>query len=179
MVGGRIAKRYAKALLEIGEAQNVLPALTRDLERFCELFVADAEFRGFLTNPSIEGKHRDQVLVVALTKLGGVHPLSRNFFRLLLRNQRIAHVDAVRAEFVERQDERAGRVRASVVTAEPLDALMRSKLQKVLEKLFEKRVVMVPTVDKEILGGVVTRVGHRVFDGSLKAQFERLRSRLV
>lgn len=179
MVGGRIAKRYAKALIELGETHGVLPALTRDLERFCQFFGADELFRAFLTNPSVEGKHRDQVLVTALDGLGSVHPLSRSFLRLLLRNQRIAHVEDVLRDFVERQDERAGRVRAKVATAVPLEPASRLKLQKALETLFHKSVVLVPTVDPEILGGAVTRVGHMVFDGSLRAHFERIRERLV
>lgn len=178
MVGGRIAKRYAKALLDLCTAPGVQSALTNDLERFCKLFSTHEELRAVLLNPSVELEKRDSVLTKVLDKMR-VHSLSRNVLRLLLRNQRIAHVEAVREALVRGLDARTGRVRADVVTAAHLDPVSRVKLQKALEALFGKQVIMEPRVDASLLGGAVTRVGHVVLDGSLRAHLERLRAHIT
>lgn len=176
----RIARRYAKALIQLVVQQPPLEApLQRDLERFCQLYESSEELRGVLTNPGLPTERRDKVLQSVLDRLGGIHPMARSFFRLLLRNQRIEEVPAVRQEFVKQLDERAGRVRARVVTASTLDPMSRTKLQKALEQLFQKTVLIDPEVDPGIMAGVVTRVGHVVFDGSLRAQLERLREHLA
>jgi len=205
----RIARRYAKALVllldrQAGAAPPAAPAarpavgaprpavgtaaataspleaaLQRDLERFCEIFAASDELRAVLTNPGIPTGERDNVLQTVLERLGGVHPLARSFFRLLLRNQRMGEIDAVRHEFVRQLDERAGRVRANVTTAGTLDLVTKNKLQKALEQLFRKTVIVESRTDPALLAGVVTRVGHVVFDGSLRAQLERLREHLA
>lgn len=176
----RIARRYAKALIQLVAAQPTVEApLQRDLERFCKLWETTDELRSLLTNPGVPVEQRDKALTATLDRLGGVHPLARNFFRLLLRNQRIAEIDSVRQEFVRLTDERAGRVRARVVTAAALDPMTRTKIQKALEQLFQKTVLVDPEVDPSIMAGVVTRVGHVVFDGSLRAQLERLREHLA
>jgi F-type H+-transporting ATPase subunit delta len=200
----RIARRYAKALVQLldgqpgaarpappGAAQPVVgaasgaaasaleSALLRDLERFCELYGASEELRAVLTNPSVPTAERDRLLQAVLDRLTGVHPLSRSFLRLLLRNQRVGEVEAVRQEFVRQLDERAGRVRADVTTAGALDLITKNKLQKALEQLFQKTVLVEARTDPALLAGIVTRVGHVVFDGSLRAQLERLREHLA
>lgn len=180
MLGGRLARRYAKALVQLVEEQKPLEsALLRDLERFCKTYADSADLRGVLTNPTIATDQRDKVLQAVLDMLGGVHTMTRSFLRLMVGNHRIDIVDTVRSEFIRLLDDRSGRVRAAVVTAVPLDPMSRTKLQKALEQLLEKTVVLETEVDKDILGGVVTRVGHVVFDGSLRAQLVRLRVHLA
>lgn len=178
MAGGRLARRYARALIDLSEAHKVATPIKRDLDRFCRLFQADAEFRAFLVNPSAEMERRDRILTTALDAIGGVHKLARNFLRLLLQNGRIDLVDGVRLEFVAMQDELAGRIRANVVSATSLDPASRTSLQHALEKLFAKKVILETETDSSLIGGVLTRVGHVVLDGSLRAQLDRIRTEL-
>jgi len=70
-------------------------------------------------------------------------------------------------------------VRATVTTAVEMDAGGRERLQKALGKLFGKSVAVEHRVDPEIVGGAVTQVGHVIYDGSLRSQFERVREHLV
>jgi F-type H+-transporting ATPase subunit delta len=70
-------------------------------------------------------------------------------------------------------------VRADVTTAGALDLITKNKLQKALEQLFQKTVLVEARTDPALLAGIVTRVGHVVFDGSLRAQLERLREHLA
>ena len=179
MVGGRIAKRYAKALVELGRGAHKEAALARDIGRFGELFAANEELQAVLTSPTVELSNREAILQAILDRLGGIEPLARNFLRLMLRNRRIAHVKAVHEAFVAMLDESAGRVRASVTSAIPMDEASRTQLKKSLEKLFGKTVAVEHRVDPGLIGGVVTQVGHVVYDGSLRSQFERIREHLV
>ncbi len=179
MVGGRIAKRYAKALVAMGQAAGNEAALARDVQRFRELFEASDDLRAVLTNPTVAMARREAVLLAVLDRFEAMDIHARNFLRLLLRKGRIAHVGSVSQAFLDMLDELAGRVRANVTSAVPMDAEGQARLRKALEKLFGKTVAVEHRVDPAILGGAVTQVGHVIYDGSLRSQFERIRDHLV
>lgn len=178
MIGGKIARRYARALLGLALDEGIEKRAGEDLARVKELFEREPALRQVLENPAIRVSERD-ALLTAVLEVAGVHATVTRFFRFLLENNRIAHVAGIAAEYRRQADDHMGRISAEVITATPLDGASRDRIAAALKTYTGKDVAIEGRVDPEILAGVVTRIGHVVIDGSLRAQLERLRKELV
>jgi F-type H+-transporting ATPase subunit delta len=97
----------------------------------------------------------------------------------LLKNNRLTEIGEIAERFYAELEERSGVLSAEVISARELPEGERSSLQANLEKLTGKRVNLNFNIDEAIIGGVITRVGSTVYDGSVKTQLENLKEELV
>ncbi len=178
VLAGKVARRYARALVMLAEEHHKHEALANDLGRVTSELKRHPALRRQLLDPALDLGVRRERLLVAVKPLA-IDRLTQNFLCLLLDNHRFAEIDAIAAEFQRQLDVLAGRVRAQVTTAVQLQPLARNRLQMALKRLTGKQVVLETVVDPAILGGVVTQVGHVLIDGSLRAQLERLKTELT
>jgi F-type H+-transporting ATPase subunit delta len=96
-----------------------------------------------------------------------------------LRNGRLGDLGPINDRFADMLEERGGIVSAKIVSARELPESERNAFHSNLEKLTGKKVKISFRVDKELIGGVVTRIGSTVFDGSVKTKLENLREQLI
>jgi F-type H+-transporting ATPase subunit delta len=178
VTNGSVARRYAKALLELGIESNSFDSMGRELERTAELFAGSAELHKTLTNPVFSLEKRRAVLE-EIARRTGLGRIVRNFLLLLLEKGRIAALPDIAREHRALVDAQAGRLRATVTTAKALDPMQEQRLRTALEKQTGKVVVLTKREDPALLGGVVAQVGDVVFDGSVRAQLARLREELL
>lgn len=169
-----IALRYARALLDLGIERKNFEQLGRELDRVAGLFHS-AELAQLFRNPKFTVDARKGVLGELLRRVM-VSSLTRNFLLLLVDRNRIAYLPAIAEAFHGLADEHSGRVRAEVTVAQKLSEPDAARLRTVLEKLTGKKVIVEQVEDASIIGGVITRIGGRVYDGSVKTQLETLRS---
>ena len=99
----------------------------------------------------------------------------RNFLFVVLDHQRIAQLPEIRESFEHLMDEKLGRVRGHITSAQPLDDNHTHTLQAELSRVSGRQVLLQASVDPELLGGVVARVGSTVYDGSIKGQIDKMR----
>jgi F-type H+-transporting ATPase subunit delta len=125
------------------------------------------------TNPTIPYDQKSRVLNELIAK-SGVRQSTANFLKLLLRNQRFGELSHVNAKLSEILDERSGIVSAQVVSARPISDPVKTALEKTLEQITNKRIRLSFETDKSLLGGIVTRIGSTIYDGSVRSQLERL-----
>lgn len=171
-----IADRYARALLEIGVARNNHEQLGRELDRVVALFAND-ELRQLFENPKFGADARKSVLGELLRRVM-VSPICRNFLFLLVDRKRIAHLPEITAAYHDLSDAHAGRVRARVTVASRLGESDIARLRTVLQQATGKQVIVDQHEDPEILGGAITRIEGRIYDGSVRTQLETMRARL-
>ena len=169
-----VARRYAKALYMIGVEENRLDALTREVKSLADVVRASPELATLLSNPVIAQETRRAVMSDILTRVG-VSPTARNFTLLLTDRRRGAMLPAVAEALSSLSDERAGKVQAEVTSATPLSDAQIQKVRAALEKLTGKSVAVSHKVDASLIGGMVTRIGDKVYDGSLKARLNEIR----
>ncbi len=131
-----------------------------------------------LTNPTIPYDQKSKVLNELIAKTN-VRPTTSNFLRVLLRNQRLGELQHVNAKLSEIMDERAGVVSAQVVSARPISEPVKKALEQTLEQLTHKRIRLSFETDESLLGGIVTRIGSTIYDGSVRSQLERLGEELA
>jgi F-type H+-transporting ATPase subunit delta len=178
MVTGSLARRYAKALLEIGIKQQTYDALGKELERVADAFKASPELRNALENPVFAIEKRKLILDDVSRRLA-LSKVVRNFVMLLVDKGRIKYLPDIARVHRALIDEHAGRVRASVTSARPLDPQLEQRLRTALEKQSGKTVILEKKEDPAIVGGIVTQLGDVLYDGSVRTQLENIREQLL
>jgi F-type H+-transporting ATPase subunit delta len=178
MITGSLARRYARALLELGVQQKNFEQLGKELDELAAMYSGSRDLVEALTNPVFAPSRRRTVLEAILDRVQ-VSPVTRNFTLLLFDRDRIAYLPAVAREMEAMVDERSGRARGSVVSARPLLPEQVAKVKSSLEKLTGKKIVLDKKEDPALIGGLVARVGDTVYDGSIRTQLEQMRERFL
>lgn len=173
-----VARRYARALIDLGVETNSLDAIVRDIAAVADLVEESAELRDVRDNPQVPAAARKAVFAEIGTRLGA-HQMSRNALMLLSDNGRLRVLPAIARALREEADRRAGIVRAHVASAAPLSDAYVQRLTQALEARFQKKVVVQRTVDPSLIAGVVTRVGDTIIDGSVRARLNELKTELM
>ena len=172
-----VAKRYARALLQIGKEDGNLEKYGQELASVASLFAESAELEQVLANPAIGFEDRSQLLNTFLKKLD-LSPIVNNFFRLLMDRGRIAAARDIDAVYARLVDEEKGITRAEVVSAAPLSEEETARLKEVLAKMAGSEVIVEIKEDSSLIGGVKAKIGDLVLDGSIKSQLETLKDSL-
>jgi F-type H+-transporting ATPase subunit delta len=178
MVTGSLARRYAKALLTIGVQQQTYDALGKELERVADTLRSSPELRTALENPIFPLEKR-KLILDELSRRLALSKTVRNFVLLLADKGRIAALPDIARVHRTLIDEHAGRVRAVVTSARPLDPMLETRLKTALEKSSGKTVLLEKREDPSIVGGLVTQLGDTVYDGSVRTQLQQLRDELL
>lgn len=173
-----LGKRYAKALLDLVAPTGQQERALRDLKDFAAIWDQNRELRAVFENPSVRQESRRNVLR-EIAAQGGMNDPVRDLLLLLSDRQRIRHVPEVVDAFEAMAEARAGRVRAEVTTAASLPPGYFGELEQILRDVTGKQVVLVHKVDPALIGGVVTRVGAQVYDGSVKSRLSELKEELL
>ena len=173
-----VARRYARALIELGAETGALDAIVRDITAAAQLIDESPELRDVRDNPQVSSVTRKAVFAEIAQRLGAA-PASKNALLLLVDNGRLRALPAIARALREEADRRAGVVRAHVSSAAPLSDGYVQRLTQALEARFQKKVVVQRTVDPALIAGVVTRVGDTIIDGSVRARLQELKTELV
>jgi F-type H+-transporting ATPase subunit delta len=174
-----VAERYARALLEVALDKKADPdRILKELEGFEKLLERESALEGFLTSSTIPADKRVSLLeaVVAAAKFA---PETLNLLRLLARNERVSLVPFVAEAFRRRLLEHKKIQPGEVVTAQPLSSDQKKRLAGQLGQALGKTMELSYRTDPQILGGVVVRVGNRVFDASVTTQLQRFKEKAL
>lgn len=174
----RLARSYAKAVLNVAKTPAGATAVREDLRRLVAATAAQPLFHRLTANPAVPMEVKEKALT-AITSGLGLGPLASELATLLLRNYRMAHLPAILAVIEELVNRRLGVAVAHVTTAEALDGGRRASLVATLGRLTGRQVEVTTAVDPKLLGGFVARVDSTLYDGSLAGQLDRLADRLA
>jgi F-type H+-transporting ATPase subunit delta len=179
LTGNIVARRYAKALFALaGKAGKKAPAeYGKDLEAFAEVLEASPDLLKVFANPVIAAEEKKAVLSGVVGKLS-LKPMVANFLSLLADKERLPIVLEVSAYYRTLLDEAEGVMRGQLVTSYALSDARQDQIKTKLEKQSGKKLVLSFAVDSAILGGVLLKVGDKVLDASLRAQFEILKEQI-
>jgi F-type H+-transporting ATPase subunit delta len=168
---------YARALLEMAQAEGVTARVEEELFRLRELLKANPALLEFLKDPNIkhEGKRK------ALSDLfqDRVHPLVLNTLLTLSDQDRAGRVLNVIEEFSANAMAATQNVSGEVTTAIPLDAATLQRLATELSRITGKSVQLFQKIDLSIIGGAIITVGEQIIDGSLRRKLNQIKERLA
>jgi F-type H+-transporting ATPase subunit delta len=176
--GGGVAERYALALLALADDKRqadpgALDRIAADLEALFALYRDDAAFRAFVGDPRLSAADQKRALFALLEKAGAGVEI-RNFVGVLIANRRLSALPAIAAAFAAKLAERRGQQVAHVTTAFPLSDTQRAQIAARLTEAGFSGVKLSETVDRAILGGLIVRIGSRLYDNSIKSKLQRL-----
>jgi F-type H+-transporting ATPase subunit delta len=178
MANETIARRYATALADVVLSSGDTESVKNELAMFSQLFLANEDLQTVFGNPAIPAVNKEKVLN-SLVEKAKPSKTTANFLRVLLRNGRLTDLAAVNERFDSVLQERRNIVSAEIVSARELPADERREFELSLEKLTGKEININFAVDPDLIGGVVTRIGSTVYDGSVRTKLENLKEQLV
>lgn len=171
---GGLARRYARALLDVAVEQGDPESVARELGDVLRTVEGNAELRTVLYHRAIRGEKK-RAIVAAIWKQG----LMAKLLALLAERERLPLLPAVAEEFERAWNERRGVASGEAVSATPLEAGQVQALRAAIEKRLGVGVDLKTRVDESLLGGLRVTLGGRTYDGSVRTQLRALRERLA
>ena len=173
-----VARRYASALADVVIPRNEQTQVREELAVWDRMIQSNPALLEAFSNPTVAYEQKAKVLneLIARTK---ARQTTANFLRILLKNQRLAELPEVNAKLDQVLDERSGVVSAQVTSARPVSDSMKLALEKKLAEITGKRIRLSFGTDESLLGGIVTRIGSTIYDGSVRNQLKRLGEELA
>lgn len=167
---------YADSFLEVARAEGNLAGVEDDLFRFARTFEGNEPLRLALTDPSLPPARR--IAVVEELMGGKALPTSTALASFVVAAGRASDLPAIVAAFVEKAAAEREHEVAEVRSAVPLDETQQARLTEALGRATGKRIEVKVVVDPSVLGGLVTRIGDTVIDGTVRHRLEQLKEQL-
>lgn len=172
------AARYARALFDVALAETDVEQAGHDLSRVGELFQQNPDLQRVLTSPAVPATRKTAAMQQLLSRLKLSSPVSK-LMLLLAERDRLALVPDMIDLYRQRLMEHQNVVSAEVTTAVPLAPERLAQLRDRLAKATGRTVTMTTKVDPALIGGIVTKIGGIVYDGSIATQLTRFRDRMI
>jgi len=174
-----ISLRYAHAFAAVAAASHLdTNAAQQQLNDFAQTLAGSHELREVLMNPSIPSAQKLRVLDAIAPRIG-MFPQVRNFIAVIMEHQRLHELPEILAEYHAIADEQSHMAEAEITSAHPLNDQDRAELEAQVAKLAGGRIRATYHQDPTLLGGAVVRIGSTIYDGSIRAQFQQLKQKLV
>lgn len=173
------ARRYAAVLFEVVNKTGDVGRAERDLNAFVDLVNGHALLKQVLSSPALPAARKHAILEAIFAQAGDVTVEVQRLLLMLADRDRLTMLADVAAAYTARVMEHRKVVDAEIVTAHPLPEGRRDLLAKALSDASGASVQLKESINPEIVGGLVARVGSVVFDASLTRQLEKMRQRLL
>lgn len=173
-----VSQRYARALMNLAEKAKQVDEVAAELDGFADLVSDSVELSVFLAEARVPQSAKEGA-IEAILKQAQVSELVSTFVRFITHKRRLLLLEDIREDFHRLADERLGRAQAEVTVAAELTPAEETALREKLEALSGKQITMNVNVDPAIIGGVITKIGSSVRDGSLRSQLEQIRQTIT
>jgi F-type H+-transporting ATPase subunit delta len=174
----RIARVYAEAWLEAARAHAQVEEVLAELEALLkDVLDANRSLAAFFTSGIIDRQHKAEVLRDAFVDRAS--DLVLNGLLVLNEHDRLSLLRPIVQAYRELHEQQEGRMRVEVASAVPLPDDLRERLLQELRHKYDKEPILVARVDPELLGGMVVRIGDRVYDESVRTQLNNIRNDII
>jgi F-type H+-transporting ATPase subunit delta len=174
VITGEAPTRYAQALLDLAEDAKSLPRVEKDLKSFKRMYDSSADLKRLAESPVVATEDKVAALT-AVVKKAKLSPLTQQFVGTVASNRRAADIPGIISAFNDMLARRRGSQVAKVTSAAKLTAAQLSAIKSQLKKSLGRPVDIETSVDPDLIGGFVVRIGSRLYDSSLKTKLEDLR----
>ena len=176
MSQGVIARRYAKALINLAEKD--LENTGKSLTALADAYSNSTELSEVLSDTKVSSLIKQDVLKNILKKIK-VSNLVDTFSRYLLAKRRIVLLPNIERAFNLLLQEKLGRIEAGITVAQEIPQVTVGKLEEAISRYSGKEVTVNITIAPAIIGGIVTRIGSVVIDGSIHTQLNQIRQSII
>ena len=167
-----IAKRYASAIYDIAESSDKIGEIREALNILAENYNEDEEFKVFLLDPSIKYDEKVKYLHKSFDFI------SEDAFKIinyLVKKGRVSLAEKIKDSYLKIYYEKNNKILVNATFTKELSDNQREALMKKLEEKYKKKIVLNLSVDEELIGGGIIKIGNKVIDGSIKSQIENIK----
>ncbi len=172
-----VARRYAKALLLIGKADGEAETYRDELDGVAAIIAENKGLEQAITNPLYDTASRKRVLAKVVDALE-ISSVVKAFLLLLFDKGRIVYLKDINDFYQKLADELKGVARASLISATELTSETVDRVRAALSRRTGKEVILDVQQDPSLIGGIMTKIGDLVLDGSVKTQLLNMRETL-
>lgn len=165
--------RYATALYEFAEEQHALNEVIAEAEGLLKIISENETLRNVLNNPSLDTV-QSKAIMAELMNHCGFSQILQNFVGVVANNRRLADLKSFLMAFFALVNLRRGITAAEVITASPLTDIQRAQLKDRFSQAGYNKVDIQERIDSKILGGIIVRIGSKLYDASLQSRLNRL-----
>jgi F-type H+-transporting ATPase subunit delta len=173
-----VARRYAAALADVIIARGEARQVQEELSAWELMMRSNEQLLEVFRNPTVPYEQKRKVLNELIAR-SRVQPTTANFLQVLLQNQRLTDLSEINNRLAQVLDERSGFVSAEVTTARAVPESSQQALREKLQAMTGKNVRLTFKTDEELIGGMVTRIGSTIYDGSVRNQLQRAEEKLA
>lgn len=170
--------QYANALADIALAQSASTPVLQQLGDFASAYQESPELRNFFASPAASTEAKRGVVEKISARLGA-SKIVRNFLFVVVDHQRMHQLPEIFTTFQDVLRERQGIAEAEVFSAVALNDAQKTEMTQTLERVTGKKIEAKFSLDRNLLGGILVRVGDTIYDGSLRNRLNGMRERLT
>jgi len=170
-----LAGRYASALFDLARDQRQIESVGKSLDAIGQALLDSKDLAELVSSPLVSRDEAGKAFAALAPELG-LDPITANFLGVLARNGRKNELRGVIRAFRRLAAEHRGEVTAEVTTARPLNDGQIAALKQQLRARAGRDVTIDATVDPNILGGIVVKLGSQQIDASIRTKLNRLAS---
>lgn len=168
----KVAKRYAKSLINLSNEQGVLDAVNNDMKLFSTVCNENHDLALLLSNPIIHGDKKLAILKQIFEKQ--MNKVTMTFFQIVVRKGREKYLLQITKDFIDQYKTLKKILTAEIISAVGLDDKLRKQVYNLLRNDTNSEVELVEKVDKKLIGGFVLRVGDLQYDASVASSIRKL-----
>lgn len=173
MAETKVAKRYAKSLLDLAIENNIVDEISKDMQNVLNTIRANRELSVFFKSPIINTDKKDAVLRSIFE--GKIHKMILTFFSIITRKKREYYIEDITASFIELYKEYRNIQTAVLITAVKADDAVKKEMLSLIAKTTANTIELEEQVDPSIIGGFILRWGDRQVDTSVARKLHELR----
>jgi F-type H+-transporting ATPase subunit delta len=172
MTDTKVAKRYAKSLLNLADEQKVMDAVNDDMKMFIDVADHSRDFKMLLSNPIIDSTKKLNILTQLFS--GKMNKMTISFFNIVTRKKRENYLYEIAKAYASQYKTLKGIQTAEVISAIGLDDNLRKQVYDLIRKGSNEQIELVEKVDKSLIGGFVLRIGDKQYDASVASDIRKL-----
>ena len=180
MTSGAAAGRYARALFDVSRKEGAnLEQVQQDLQQFADLYQQHPGLQNTLANPAIPASKKHAVAKALIERAAPIAPTVAKLIVLLADRDRAVLLPEIARAFGNRVMDHLKIIRGEITTAFEIAPDRVRALEQGLQQATGHKVILDARVDPTIIGGVVTRLGSTVYDGSVTTQLQKIKQSLI
>ena len=172
-----IANRYAEALFQLSEEENITKEIYNELHDVVEVIKNNKELDNVLKSPLVAKNEKTQLIEALFNNK--INKDLKNFIKILVEKGRISSLKSIELTFKELLNDKHNIIEGTVISAIALTEKQVKELEEKLSKKYNKNVTLENEVDQSILGGVLVRLGNTQIDGSVKTRLNNIKDQLT
>ncbi len=177
MIEGIAAKRYAKALFEITKDSELLEKVEQDLHLVVKVIYSNEDIKNFLNHPQITREVKKDIINSAFSK--NISQITKNFIFQLIDNNRQDALEGILSEYIKMANNYRGIIDVEALSVVALNDVEKEKITNSFTKRFNKQIRLKNTIDPSIIGGMIVRIGDKVYDGSIRTKLKVMKRNLT